>query len=736
MASDLSLLFQLKAKNEASPVVKAVQGDINKLRQSATADFTQMGQLATVALGKVTTSITGVASEVPVLGTAVSSLTGEFAALAGPLGIAAAGFVATGVAIVGAADALFGLAKQTADYQGKLFDLSQQTGVNVETLSALEIAAANTGGSIEGITASLGIFQKNMEAAGDESSKQAAAFQKLHVTISDTEQTLRDTLLALAKMPEGYRQTAAALELFGRGGKNVLAIIKETNGDLDLLIDKLRDAGLVTTEQAKNADEFNDSLTNLTFQLRGLGTEIIPGVTAAVKDLSKFLQENKEGTEALKISLGALAAFFIGPFKGALILAQSNLKAAADALEFLRLKAATPIVVGTQLRGSNPSGLDLLNEIAPLVKNQEALKGRPDVSGTGLLKDKGKSLTNADDAVVRRAIEKINALADANAKTLAQLDADLAREIASANQKLSAFQVAQNEAIRQGFFGDKSELDRANEFILFLKQAGGAITENEEREIRFNAALIESLNHAKELKASMADIAATASGPSGSIDTGGAILSDDAIDQLGDLPGKVDVFTRALGEARDQMGSFADFTDSILVGSFTALSDALAQGITAWALYGESFGKAMRQALAAIAAKIAAEAIFQAALHGAYAIASLAFGDFASAGQHAVAAAKFAGVAVLAGVAARGLAGGASAGGTSTGGGAVANTQRRQTTSNTPAPVVLNRNQAQPNVTLVLQGDASQFDWKVTRAVTQNINQNGEIRAAIKKEAA
>lgn len=238
----------------------------------------------------------------------------SMAALAGPVGLLIVGMAAAAVGVGLLGKALFDAAKQAADFQGKMFDLSQQTGVNVETLSALEILATTTGGSIESIAQSLVIFQGKLDEAQDATSKAAKQLRDLGIETNNTEQAFRQALTVLSRMPEGFHQTNQAAELFGRrGGKQVLAILKETKGDLDGTIRRFRELGIViSTADAKAADEFNDQLALLNFQLRALGAvigkEVIPHVLRAIKQFSEALKNNEEAIKAVAEVTGQLAA--------------------------------------------------------------------------------------------------------------------------------------------------------------------------------------------------------------------------------------------------------------------------------------------------------------------------------------------------------------------------------------------------------------------------------------------
>jgi len=225
----------------------------------------------------------------------ISPRLGRLTELAGPLTAVAVGLAA----IAGVAVGLFELAKSAAKTGGDLFDLSQKTAFTVETLSGLSIVAKTTGSDINGLSPSLVIFQKNMEAASDATSKQGRLFRSLSIDTHDNEKALRQAFAALGRMREGSQQTALAMQLFGRSGKDVLAIIKETNGNLDAAIKRYGDMGLIiSTGAAAASDKFNDLLEETTLQLeavtRSIGMELLPVVTDALQSISAGLRANKD----------------------------------------------------------------------------------------------------------------------------------------------------------------------------------------------------------------------------------------------------------------------------------------------------------------------------------------------------------------------------------------------------------------------------------------------------------
>lgn len=274
--------------------------------------------------------------ELESVGTALTGLTGSttaagssIAAMAGPIGIAVLALAALATGAVVAARELFDLTKRTAEFQGKMFDLAQQTGVAVETLSTLEVVTRTTGGNLGSITQALVLFQRKLDEAQDPLGKTAEQFRKFNIDTSDTETSLRSAFNALAAMPEGFAQTNAAAELFGaRGGKQVLAILKETNGDLDATTKRLRELGiLITDDAARAADKFNDELELLNFELRALGAAAAEDLIPALTEIIRSLGEIVTASRPLVGLLGSLGGTAIRPvvqaFKGLSLVVQA-----------------------------------------------------------------------------------------------------------------------------------------------------------------------------------------------------------------------------------------------------------------------------------------------------------------------------------------------------------------------------------------------------------------------------
>jgi hypothetical protein len=125
-------------------------------------------------------------------GLAAMSTEAEGAALAAgglalPIGIAVVAITAMATGAAVAAHELFQLSKNAAEFQGRMFDLAQQTGLAVETLSAFEVVAKTTGGEVGGLTNAIVAFQRKLDDAQDPLSKTGKLFSEFKITTTDTE---------------------------------------------------------------------------------------------------------------------------------------------------------------------------------------------------------------------------------------------------------------------------------------------------------------------------------------------------------------------------------------------------------------------------------------------------------------------------------------------------------------------------------------------------------------------
>lgn len=724
LGDGLSLLFRIKADaDQARKEVSSLSATVSKeLRQ------------VEASSKSATTGLAG-------LGSGISSIISPANLLAGA-GIAAGA-------------AVFALGKQALDAAGQLFDLSQKTNFAVETLSALKNAGETSGTGIESLSAALGIFDKNIDKAASGNKELEATFQRLNISTTDNEQALRDAFRALSQMDEGAQQTAVAMELFGRSGKDVLGVIKETNGDLDKAIAKYREMGtLISTETARSADELGDSITALGQSVGALALNLVtalgPALKAVIGALSLLVTVAQAAAWALK------QLFAVNIHDARPLIAKIN-----ETAERARVMSNVPSAGIMRMLSGGNIGLNSLRRPEEDTSNRDYMGGAAQTyrapsggggggggggAGRAARPEKGPDDFGAD--LLRNLKEQITSLAtteDAMGKVAAQvvnlerlhgtLGTAIHSEVIEAAQRLQqlqqeiklrnetkAFITRQDEAVRQLIEGDKSEFEKVGELIESYKAQGRELRDHITLRLQLNALLLDS----GRLMTDLSLINAEAALPGGGEGTaeGGIGAAIEAMMGSGEAPAipapNFDAWKAAVADVKD-----------MTVNAFGSMADAMGAAIQAWVLYGAEGGQSIKKVMASILAALAAEAAVKAIFQLAEGFAKLAGFMPGAAALHFKAAAMYGAIAVTAGVAGRALAGNSfSSGAAASGGGAGGSSGQTATQANKPTPIDANRTAGEQRIIV----DIRTNDAYIIDVATKNIRQNGKLRTVLSNE--
>jgi len=239
---------------------------------------------------KLETSMRSGAGGTAAFSGSISGLLPQLSSLAGPAG--ALGIVTAGLGvylniITATSSGVWELTNRFSEIGSELKDMSDQVNLSTQTLGTFQGVGKMVGVEVEQLSTGLVTFQKNLAGGND-------ALKALGVTSKDNETALRQTFKALADVNDKTLQTALAQEVFGKSGKAMLAIIKETGGDFDASSEKLRKWNVLMSDDAiAIADEFGDKLSELGMRFQGIGntiaTETAPAFIAAFDQISAAL---------------------------------------------------------------------------------------------------------------------------------------------------------------------------------------------------------------------------------------------------------------------------------------------------------------------------------------------------------------------------------------------------------------------------------------------------------------
>lgn len=189
-----------------------------------------------------------------------------------------AALAALGTAAVGAASALAGLTVSASNYADDLITTSTNTHIATEDLQKYSYALNFIDGDINTLTGTMKKNTQIMSKARDGNKTYTAAYEKLGISITDTNGELRDgqevyweVIDALGKIENETERDALAMQLLGKSGTELNTIIDAGSEAFKELGNEAEAMGYVMSDEAVSAlGSFNDKLQQLKAGMTGL----------------------------------------------------------------------------------------------------------------------------------------------------------------------------------------------------------------------------------------------------------------------------------------------------------------------------------------------------------------------------------------------------------------------------------------------------------------------------------
>jgi hypothetical protein len=298
--------------------------------------------------------------------------------------------------------ALAAFGQKLISVQDELYKMSQRLGITVESLSALRGIAQLANIEMGEFEMMLKTAATQLVNAADGGREAAATFRNLGISARNTDGSIKgldQLLLEVAdkfqSMPDGVRKTDAAVQIFGRSGQRLIPLLNDGRGRILELTEEMRKMGIViSTETARQADEFNNNLTKLKQTIDGLGNRILAHLLPALVKLTESFAkgaQNEEGAKeraegfafAMKLlGTAALAVYHVLNLIGQWIATQLTV-AASVAIDLFKGVRESVEALTRGLRNSITAWIDFgksLGGIGPIVSK---LKDR-DMLGAGI----------------------------------------------------------------------------------------------------------------------------------------------------------------------------------------------------------------------------------------------------------------------------------------------------------------------------------------------------------------
>jgi len=171
-----------------------------------------------------------------------------------------------------------------------------RTGLSAEAVSELGFAAEQSGADVESLEKGVRIMQRTMVEAATGTKEAQEAFEAIGVSVKDLEGLAPDEQFAviadrIAAIEDPAKRTAAAMDIFGRAGAQLIPLLAEGATGIEVLRGQAREFGIsVSGKDAKSAAVLNDTLNILSKSVRGLsiqiGAALAPAATALAERLA------------------------------------------------------------------------------------------------------------------------------------------------------------------------------------------------------------------------------------------------------------------------------------------------------------------------------------------------------------------------------------------------------------------------------------------------------------------
>ena len=187
------------------------------------------------------------------------------------------GVAAASAAMLAAVTGAIKLTQHFADLTNELVDASTKTGIAVDTLAGLRLAAEGSGKSFSSLEGGLIKFQSSMDSANKGTKLTADAFKDLEVDVEsmggglrDADTVFNETIKALGEMENETQRNAIAMNLFGRSAGPAL-IQSGALQNLESMTDLAKEFGVAIDKDAMGSmGQFQRSMAE--FKTVGTGS--------------------------------------------------------------------------------------------------------------------------------------------------------------------------------------------------------------------------------------------------------------------------------------------------------------------------------------------------------------------------------------------------------------------------------------------------------------------------------
>jgi len=200
---------------------------------------------------------------------------------------------------------------------------ASKLGVGIEFLQKMQFAGRKTGVNVETMNMAMQRFGRRVGEAAAGTGEARVALDALGISVFGADGKVRklDSLMPevadkLSKIENANVRNALAMKFFDSEGVKLVNTLKDGSKGLEEYFAQATKAGLITEKQAKQSEDFNDAMLDLSATFLGLRNEVIapliPVLTELLGEFTVWLGENKEQIKDWGATTAKVAAILVG----------------------------------------------------------------------------------------------------------------------------------------------------------------------------------------------------------------------------------------------------------------------------------------------------------------------------------------------------------------------------------------------------------------------------------------
>jgi hypothetical protein len=222
-------------------------------------------------------------------------------------------------AVVGFAGRVTNFFTGAMNQASEAVDLGQRLGMTASAVQELGYVAGQSGGDLQTLTQGLTGLSNKLDEARKGGKDAAASLRAVGLkggTKLGLDEALGQIADRFAKMPDGAKKSALAVDLFGKAGAKLIPMLNQGREGIGNLRKEARDLGIVIDDDAAAAMEgMQDEGDKLKLTLAGIRNSVVsallPALTSLVRATQAWVTEHREGivkfvTGGMRVLIGVM----------------------------------------------------------------------------------------------------------------------------------------------------------------------------------------------------------------------------------------------------------------------------------------------------------------------------------------------------------------------------------------------------------------------------------------------